>query len=1026
MKSTVWLVWLAACASPCLAQSTLGTLQGSVQDPSGAKVSQATVDLEDIRQGVKRAITTDDRGSFLFPALPPRSYKLTVAKSGFRTWVSEPIILNSGDLKDISVKLTIGQAQESITVIAPVVDVTTSLGTSIDKTFVENLPLNGRTFQALIAITPGAVASPATAETQGQFSVNGERTSSNYFTIDGVSANFAMSSAVRPFQTAGGSLPALSVAGTTAALLPLEAMQEFRIETSAYAPEYGRQPGAQVQITSASGNNAFHGTAYEFFRNDKLDAADWFANRNGLKKPPLRQNNFGAVFGGPIVRDHTFFLATYEGLLLRQPKIASVAVPSMAVRNATPAVLRPYVDAISVPNGAELANGLAQFNASYADPTNLHAGSIKLDHNIGSKLSLFGRYNYSESLLRTRAPAGYAPNTVQVDQYNIWTITAGGTYVISPSILSDTRFNVSSMEAGTREEVTDYGGAVPLPESALYPSFTNRNESAFFFQLTTGVGFVDGHISKNRQKQYNIVQTISWITSRHVAKFGFDYRQMNPDVNTRDFDTAYRFANGTALTTGITQTSQVRGFPVVSYQYRNYSIYGQDQFRLTRRVTVTYGLRWDMNPAPEGRDGFALYPVTGTYPNFALGPANGSFYGTRKNNLAPRGGLSWQLRDSPGRELVLRTGFGIFYDLGAGLNGSISDNGYQRTVSYANAVFPLASSLLQPIPVPAVPPYTISTGMDPNLRLPFSRHWNFALEQALGNDQTISLAYIGGQGRNLLQTAFVFSPNAQFQQLRYIRNTAESDYNAMQLRYQRRLSHGLQALATYTFSRSIDNTSGDDTVFTPVTLLNSSVDRGNSDFDVRHIFNFAFTWEPRLTRGAVAAQRIVNGWGLDTIWRTQSSMPVGVYESRVFPGLSGTLRTRPDLVLGVPLYLYSSAYPGGKALNPAAFRRVTEARQGTLGRNTLRAFPLNQMDISLRRTFALGEYLQLQIRAEAYNIFNHPNFGTPVADLTNAQFGTSQSNFGTGLGTGGINGGLSPLYQAGTPRSFQFAAKLRF
>lgn len=1025
MKSTTRFLALLAGAAICSAQSTTATLAGVVLDPTRAAVADATITLEDLSQAVKRETTTDGQGRFILANLPPRSYTLAVTKQGFRTWSSEPLTLNVNDNKNVTVDLTLGQVQERVTVTAPLVDIATPISTTVDRTFVENLPLNGRTFQALITITPGAMSAPASAETQGQFSVNGQRSSSNYFTIDGVSANFAISSAVRPWQTAAGALPALSVAGTTAALLPLEAMQEFRIQTSAYAAEYGRQPGAQVQITSASGGNTLHGTLYEFFRNDKLDASDWFANRNGLPKPPLRQNNFGAVLSGPIVRDKLFFLGAYEGLLLRQPKTTTVLVPNMATRAAVPADLRPYVDAISIPNGAERGSGLAEFNASYADPTTLHAGSFKADYNIGSRQTVFGRYNYSESSLRMRAPAGYAPNTVQVDQNNIWTLTLGTTYSGS-SFVSDTRFNLSSMQAATREEVTDYGGAVPVPENMLYPAFTNRKESAFFFQMTQGVGFVDGNISKNKQQQWNIVQTVTWLTSRHQVKFGFDFRLMNPDVVTRDFDTFYRFANPAGLVSGVAQAAGVRGFPVVKYQYANYSLFGQDDFRLTRRITLSYGLRWDMNPAPTGRDGFDLYPIVGTYPDFALGASGTSFYGTRKNNFAPRAGLSWRLGTIPGRELVLRTGFGMFYDLGAGLNGSISDNGYQRTNQINNVTFPLASSVLQPLPVPATPPYTISTGIDPSLKLPFSYHWNFALEQSLGSDQTLSLAYVGSAGRNLLQTQFYFGPNPQFQQLRYIRNAAESRYDSMQLRFQRRLSHGLQALVAYTWSHSLDNTSGDDTVFTPPVVLNGQVDRGDSDFDVRHLFTFALTWQPRLSGGAVATQRLVNGWAIDTIWRTQSALPVSPFEQRVFPGLVGTIRTRPDLVPGVPLYLESSAYPGGRAINPAAFRRVTQARQGNLGRNTLRAFPLNQLDLSLRRDFRLSERFLLQFRAEAYNIFNRPSFGAPVADVGNPLFGQSQSNYGTGLGLGGINGGLSPLYQTGTPRSFQLALKLRF
>ncbi len=1020
------LVLALAATSVCHAQTDAATLRGKVLDPSGAFVADATVVVEDTDRSARRETKTDAQGHFTLPNLPARSYELTISKPGFKTWSDRLLSLHVGDRREISATLTIGAAADQVTVTASPVDVTTSLATTVDRNFVTNLPLNGRTFQALINTTPGVVNAPASFETQGQFSVNGQRTSSNYFSIDGVSANFAMSSAVRPGQSAAGALPALSVAGTTASLLPLEAMQEFKIQTSAYAAEYGRQPGAQVQMTTLSGTNRVHGTAFNYFRNDALDSTDWFTKRLGLQKPPLRQNNFGFALGSPVIRDRTFIFATYEGLLLRQPVTKTVAVPNAATRAAVPAALRPFVNAIAVPNGSELGGGLAQFNASYADPTTLHSTSIKLDHNLTSKHTLFARYNYSTSSLQTRAPSGYAPNTVETNEYKIHTLTVGSTNLWSPTLTSDLRFNYSSMLAGTREEVTSYGGAVPLPESALYPSFTNRAESAFFFQMTSGVGFVDGNISRNRQQQFNVVNGVTWAKTKHMLKLGLDFRWMLPSVVTRDFDVFYRFANPAALVNGVAVSAGVRGFPVVDYRYSNYSAFAQDDFQITPRLTLSYGLRWEMNPAPVGRNGYNLYPVVGAYPNFAMGSPDTPFYQTTKNNFAPRVGVAWQVRQNPNWGLVLRTGFGVFYDLGAGLGGSLSDNLYQRSRSFANVSFPLASSVLTPIPVPATAPFTIVTGTDPNLKLPYSLQWNATLEQSLGRNQTLSLGYVASKGDRLLQTQFFLNPNPSFQQLRFIRNTAESSYQSLQMRFQRRLARGMQVLASYTWSHSIDNTSGDDTVFTPPILLNSQLDRGDSDFDVRHAFNAGFTWEPRLDVPSAFAQRIVNGWGVDTIWRSQGALPVSPFENRVFPGLSGSVRTRPDLVPGVPVYLESASFPGGRALNPAAFQRITQARQGTVGRNAFRAFPLHQIDLSVRRTFGITESLRLQFRVEAYNLFNHPNFGPPVADVANPQFGLSQSNYGTGLGVGGINAGLSPLYQSGTPRSFQIALKVQF
>jgi hypothetical protein len=1027
MASAVIQVALAllAAASVCPAQTYVAALQGRVVDPSGASVAGASVRLEDPSRSLIRVSTSDDGGLFVFANLAPRAYRVTTSNPGFQTWQSE-VILNAGDTRTLSVELVIGRVEDRVTVSAAAPDLTSALATSVDKNLVDSLPLNGRTFQALVVLTPGVVSAAASFETQGQFSVNGQRTSTNYFTIDGVSANFAMSSAVRPAQTASGALPALSVAGTTGALLPLEAIQEFKIQTSAYAAEYGRQPGAQVQITSLSGGNAYHGSLYDYFRNDKLDAADWFANRNRLFKPPLRQNNFGAVVGGRIVRNRTFFLATYEGLDLQQPRTATVTVPDANTRSHVPSVLAPYVNAIAQPNGAAAGNGLALFNASYSDPTRLHAASVRLDHAFNSRLQAFGRFNHGQSRMRTRQTSGYAPNTVQVDQNRIWTLTMGLTAMLTPEWTADTRFNVSNMEAATREEVDSFGGAAPLAESVLYPSFTNRSESAFFFQMSQGVGFVDGNISRNKQRQYNWTHSLSRNRTRHQTRLGLDVRWLQPRVHTRNFDTVYSFADPAALITGVARTAGVRGWPVVDYAYSNYSVFAQDQYRLTPCVTLTYGLRWEMNPGPSGRNGYKLYPIVGTYPNFTVGSPDEPFYATTKRNFAPRLGLAWQVRDSAPWGLILRTGTGVFYDLGAGMSGSLSDNLYQRTRTSANVVFPLSSTVLVPIPIPATAPYSIVTTTDPNLKLPYSLHWNVSFEQSLGRSQTLQAGYVGSEGERLLQTQFYLNPNSSFQQLRFIRNAAESNYHALQLRFQRRLGETLQTLVSYTWSHSIDNTSGDDVVYSPPAILNSHTDRGASDFDVRHVFNAGLTWRLRLHTAGPRLRRIANGWSVDPVWRYQSAPPVTPYETRVFPGLSGSIRTRPDLVAGVPLYLESNNYAGGRALNPSAFRQITDARQGTLGRNVLRAFPLTQLDLSLRRDFAVGERLRLQFLADAYNLFNHPCFAAPVLDVNNALFGMSQQNYGSGLGAGGVNGGINPLYQVGTPRSLQFALKLRF
>jgi hypothetical protein len=336
----------------------------------------------------------------------------------------------------IDFEMVVGSLSDSITVQAgaPLVNTTSAtVSTVVDQAFVENMPLNGRSFQTLIMLTPGVVVTQTAYDDQGQFSVNGQRADANYFTVDGVSANFGVTGYFPLVQAAGGALPALSASGGTNSLVSVDAMQEFRLQTSSFAPEFGRTPGGQISIVTRSGTNQFHGTAFEYFRNSVLDANDWFSNRDHLPKPEERQNDFGGVFGGPILKDKTFFFFFYEGLRLRQPATQETVVPDTASRQQAPTSLQPYLNAYPIQNGPELGQGLAQFNGSYSNPSSLDAYAIRVDHAINLKLSLFGRYNYSPSDSNVRGPYG-ALSTTELLSTSVHTFTLGLTESITPDM----------------------------------------------------------------------------------------------------------------------------------------------------------------------------------------------------------------------------------------------------------------------------------------------------------------------------------------------------------------------------------------------------------------------------------------------------------------------------------------------------------------------------------------------------------------------------------------------------------------
>src|SRR5258708_1048408 len=301
--------------------------------------------------------------------------------------------------------------------------------------------MNGRSFQTLIQLTPGVVLTASNAYDSGQFSVNGQRADSNYWRVDGIRANIGVGVGGQGLLASGaaGALGSFSAQGGTNSLVSVDAMQEFRIQTSTYAPEFGRVPGGQISIVTRSGTNQFHGVAFDYFRNDVLDANDWFANGKGLPRPEERQNDFGGTFSGPILKDRTFFFFSYEGLRLRLPQTKLSTVPDVGARQTAVAGMQPILNAFPLPNGTDNpVTGIAQFNASYSDPASLDAYSLRLDHRISKKLSIFGRYNYSPSNLAQRGIGGTALSIVRPTDITVQTATAGAAWLRLPAVTNHT------------------------------------------------------------------------------------------------------------------------------------------------------------------------------------------------------------------------------------------------------------------------------------------------------------------------------------------------------------------------------------------------------------------------------------------------------------------------------------------------------------------------------------------------------------------------------------------------------------
>lgn len=1042
-RSAVLLPCLLLVATLSFCQMETATLSGTVMDPSSAVVPDALVQVTNSDTNITATARTNKAGVYVVSALKPGRYRVLVTKQGFKQISVTDVMLNVQDVISRNFNLQLGAASETISVTADGANINTqdaSVSTVVDRNFAENLPMNGRSFQTLIQLTPGVVLTTNNGNDQGQFSINGQRAASNYWMVDGVSANIGIAATSQPSNGLSGSLGSFSASGGTNSLVSVDAMQEFRIQTSTFAPEFGRTPGGQISIATRSGTNGFHGALFDYLRNDALDANDWFADNKGLPKPGERQNDFGGTLGGPVVKDRTFFFFSYEGLRLRLPQTTLTTVPNLVSRqNAVPA-LQPYLNAFPLPNGPTAGNGVAEFNASYSNKSNLDAYSLRVDQKIKTNLIFFARYNYSPSDLVQRGQ-GVPLSNVTPATITTQTATAGATWTILPSLLNDLRLNYSRTGAESHFVQDTFGGAVPVSAFQVPSPFQVQNSEILFIigSLING-NLAAGTQFRNTQRQFNIVDNVAIQRSSHSLKFGIDYRRLSPDVRAfryfqeSFFDDVPSAAAGTPVSAGIGSSLPI------TFLLRNVSVFGQDTWRITPRMTVTYGLRWDIDVTPRSLSGPTLSAVTGydlkDLSRLALAPVGALPFQTTYGNIAPRFGVAYQVDKNPDRGTVVRGGFGVFYDLATSEVGNlVSAFSYpDGATSFFGGSFPFTASQLQP---PQITPDGGIEAFDPNLKLPYTLQWNVAVEHGLGRQQSLSASYVGAAGRRLLQTSFISAPTVSIPIAQLIGNSGSSDYNALQIQFERRLTGGFQALASYVWSHSIDTASAgsfaNKSNRVPGAVANAN--RGASDFDIRHALSAALTYQiPSVTRTRLT-RAISARWSLQSIIQARSGPPVDItdahfskFNNRFFAAV------RPDLVLGQPLYLTGSQFPGGKAFNPAAFidppadpKTRSPLRQGTLPRNVLRAFGAVQWDAAVHRDFHLVESVKLQFRAEMFNVLNHPNFGAPSGRFGAGGFGISNQTLGQSLSGGNVGaGGFSPLYQIGGPRSIQLALKLMF
>ena len=984
-------------------------VSGTVSDATGGALAGADVSIVNEANGIRRLTHTNQEGSYAAASLRPGLYKITARRDGFATVARLGVDLDANRAARVDFTLPLGSMQEVVTIegAAPLVNALDgTVGTTVDRDLVENLPLNGHGLQALFEISPGVVITPATAGEAGQFAVNGQRANTNYFYVDGVSANTGVSGAGLPGEFAGSTMPGMSAIGSLHNLAALEEVQEFRIQTSTFAPEFGRMPGAQISIGTSAGSNTLHGALFENFRHERFSAGDWFANRAGLPAGKLRLNDFGAALGGPVLRNRTFFFAAYEYLSLRQPYMWRLPVPSLAARDAATGSGKQFLEAFPIPNGRDLQDGQAEWNYRSSRPSRLATASFRVDQAVGSRASMFARY--------TEGPSASQYGVLELSDAKFrWrSLTWGLTAAPGGSLTNDLRVNVSQAAAKSFWTENGAGGAqIPDLQSLLPRLFTGQNV-VYGFSIG-GLGqFLSSGGGTNQQGQLYLAETLAAGRAKHQPRFGVQYQRLTPrrDRTAASEVGSYSSLKGLLAGEPLLVTSVQAG--QASSIVEALSAFAQDTWQIGSQANLTYGARWEVTPAPAQRAVEPLMPAGGlltSVPVTTAVPVGNAqtepMWPTRYTQFAPRLGAAYRL--TPDGAFVLRAGVGVFYDLGFS----------SATDAVNGAPFNSWQGLQQAFAAPSVL-RTLRYGFAPNLQLPFSLEWNVALERQFAGSHAATLSYIGSTGHRLLRREGYLQPDTPFTELVLATNHGASDYQALQAQYRRRLARGLRGIATYTWAHSIDNGSYDSSLMLIYPGSPATQDRGSSSFDVRHAATVAMVYE---LPGAA-----LRGWSMAGILRTRSGFPIDILSAGNTFGLGFDNASRPDLAAKVPIWLDDPQAPGGRRLNRNAFHLPAGAAQGTLGRNAIAGFGMYQLDLALRKNFVLLGERSLQVRAEAFNLTNHANFADPVRLLSNGLFGEPVSLLNQMLGTGSPHSGLSPAFQAGGPRSVQLGLQFRF
>lgn len=1031
-----------------LGQVSTANVTGAVEDSTGARIEDAVVKLINTETGTENDSRTSGYGEFLLPGVIPGSYILEIERSGFATVQVAGLTLSVGETRNLLVRMQVGSILQTVKVDASGLALDTTDGavsTVINPQFVTSLPLAGRSFRDLITITPGVVTQTPEANgspvgPQGDFSVNGQRPDTNTFTVDGVSANFGIRSLTGHQKVIStGALAGTTAIGTTQTMISADALQEFRALASSYSTEYGGTPGGQFVLSSLSGTNMVHGSAFEYIGKNYFNASNWFEHYYQLTPEGAgryHQTDFGGTFAAPLsflripCSGRTFLFASFEGFRDYEPAAPVIQFwPTNELASEVPSPLFPLVYSFGYISGGYTTSSVGNSVldelavAPWVYPDSVSATSIRLDHVFSPKLSGFLRLSDAPSNSTSAPPAEETINRLRAQ-----TITLGTTAQLSSTLTNDFRLGYARSYASLN--TTSDAGYTPasgrLNSAVGIPSAdTSAVADAFIFSAGAGTAELKNDDVSGALHQWDIRDTLTAQAAHHLLQAGIEERHIASNLNPPPISVeADFFDKSSLLNNQASDISISRSLPA-AIDINEFAGFVQDQWHATKSLTLSPGLRWEVDPPPSGENGEDAYTLRGNLANpssLTLAPRGTPLWKTAWFNFAPRIGAAWIANRHPSRELVVRAGGGVFFNNGnRAASPAFSALGFSATSQTRDAPIPVTAAQLNFSPVPAAPyTNTVAFAFPQHLQLPYALQWNLSVEKALGRNQTLITSWVASAGRRLLEErrTDIRTRNPELGEIVTYPGGLTSNYEALQVKFQRSVSPGLQILAAYTWSHALDYGSVD-----PAWPL----EYGNSDFDVRHDLQAGMVWKERDHFGDWFRKYVEGGWELDGRVTARSAFPVTplgmVYSD---PATGNRYYSGANLIPARPLYLYGRQYPGGRMFNGGpnatdpAFVLPMSGAPGDEPRNILRGFGDEQIDLALRRDVRLRGRLAIEIALETFNIFNHPDLGYIDPGATDLFFGQATLTLNTSFGSTGT------LYQPGGPRLVQLAVRLHF